>query len=170
MIKPTTHMPCPVCQGEVKGRSDKRYCSVKCKNRHHRIAFMLNKPMVEEQNRRLLRNLTLLEGIMSAGKNAMNIHKSTLIRRGFDMGSCTGTIDEGDFTIYNCYHFSYWVTKDGIIHVVRNGEVSDYMPGFYERYEIDYPQGVRFDRRFRRELERKNSRKFKKVIFRPKKE
>ena len=148
-------MPCPVCKGKVEGRTDKRYCSIKCKNKHHRIAFLLNKPMTDEQNRKLLRNLTLLEGILSNEQNAMKIHKASLIRQGFDMGSCTGVEIRGKTHIFSCYHFRYMLCEDGMLLVVRNQQISDYMPGFYERYEIDYPQGVRFDRKFRRELERK---------------
>ncbi len=157
MIKPNNeHMPCPVCLGEVEGRSDKRYCSTDCKNKHHRIAFQHTKTMVREQNGKLRRNLTLLEGILGEEHNAMNIHKDTLIARGFDMGSCTGFVTKGKTTIYSCYLYRYWVTDDGIVHVVKSEFVSDFMPGFYERYTIDYPD-VGFNRKFRRSLERKNN-------------
>ena len=157
MINQNEHMPCPVCLGKVEGRSDKRYCSVSCKTKHHRVAFRHNKPMTDEKNKRLLRNHTLLEGIMTNESNSMNIHQDSLIKRGFDIDSCTGVIKNGNMLIYECYGFRYWITNDGILHVVRNGYVSEYTPGFYERYEIDYPKDVRFDRRFRRALERKNN-------------
>ena len=165
MTNTNEHMPCPVCKGEVNGRSDKRYCSIKCKNKHHRIAFLLNKPMTDEKNRRLLRNLTLLEGIVTNENNFMTIHKSALIKLGFDTSSITGVEHQGKTTIFECYHFRYWIDRDGLVHVVRNAHISDYMPGFYERHVIDFPLDVRFDRRFRRELERRSRKRGKTSDF-----
>ncbi len=148
------HTPCPVCQGAVIGRSDKRYCSVQCKNAHHLAARKINRPMTEEQNRRLLRNLTLLEGIMGNDGKTLRIHKDELIRRGFDPDSVTGLkFRKNGYRLY-CYHFSFTISADGILHVIRHDKVAEELPGFYERWTIDYPENGKVNRRERRRKER----------------
>ncbi len=150
---------CPVCSGTVVGRSDKIYCSVQCKNKHHRESRRLNTPLTREQNRKLLRNLTLLEGLMREAK-FMHIHKDELIKRGFDLNSVTGVEIQGTRYRLKCYHFSYTLSPDGILHVTRHVKVQENRPGFYERYVCDPVLGASrptssLSRRERRQQERK---------------
>jgi endogenous inhibitor of DNA gyrase (YacG/DUF329 family) len=47
------HEACPECDSNVFGRSDKRFCSINCKNNHHNAARKKNKPLTLEINRQL---------------------------------------------------------------------------------------------------------------------
>jgi len=139
-MKNNKHLPCPICYSKVTGRIDKRYCSIKCKNEHHNAARKMNKPMAYETNRKLMRNLTLLEGIMGAKGKFLHIHKAELIRRGFDPDVVTGFEIKGHAVRHICYHFSYTIDAQGVVHVRRHDKVGRVLPGFFERWEIDFPR------------------------------
>jgi hypothetical protein len=131
--------PCPVCSGNVHGRKDKRYCGIKCKNQHHYYSRQMNTPMTHEVNRQQLRNLTILEGVMKEAGALTRIHQNALIRHGFHFETVTGVQVNGSKIVYLCYHFNYTIGKDGIVNIWRNKKVHLVLPGFYERWEIDFP-------------------------------
>jgi len=137
-----THAPCPTCSGLVVGRTDKRFCTIKCKNEHHKNARMYLKTRYGEIQKRIHRNLVLLEGIMGPTAKGMNIHKDILFKFGFDISICTGNkLVKGEqwFELGN-YHFM--IDAEGIVRVERMEKLSTRMPGFFERYEIDFPNGM----------------------------
>ncbi|MBU2019628.1 MAG: hypothetical protein KJ941_08280 [Bacteroidetes bacterium] len=131
--------PCPVCSDHVHGRTDKRYCGIQCKNQHHNHSRRMNKPMTQEVNRQQMRNLTILEGVAKEKGMLVRIHKNALTRHGFHFGIVTGVQTEGNKIVYFCYHFSYTIGKDGIVNIRRNKKLQLVLPGFYERWEIDFP-------------------------------
>ena len=134
------HEPCPVCKSAVHGRIDKRYCSTKCKNKHHNTSRRMNKPMTMEVNRQLLRNLTVLEGLLMDDSAFLRIHQTALVRLGFVVESVTGFQIKGRTVVHYCYHFAYTISNDGIVNVRRLDKVNTVLPGFYERWEIDFPK------------------------------
>ena len=86
---------CPICGGVIKGRSDKKYCSTKCKSinqyekRHSEEAFFLK---VEKQ---LRTNRKVLKHYNKSGYTT--IRKSELVKHGFD----------------SRYHTHYWQNQKG---------------------------------------------------------
>jgi len=137
------HAPCPTCSGIVAGRKDKRFCTIKCKNEHHRVARAQLKSRYHEIQKRIRRNLVVLEGIMGPTASGMNIHKDALFKFGFDISTCSG------FTIISNENWSrlgdYQFKEDslGIVTVERTNKLSVYMPGFFERWEIEFPVGMK---------------------------
>lgn len=140
MIYRTIHAPCPTCSGLVVGRSDKRFCSLKCKNEHHRRARLQTKSRIENTTARLQRNLTLMDGIIGPKAVGMSIHKEELFKRGFELYTCSKAFEDGNSLVYELGEYLYTVHKNGIVTIRRVQEVGEYMPGFFERYLIDYPE------------------------------
>lgn len=76
------HKICPVCESPLKGRSDKKFCSTKCKsihqyeNRQEKEAFYL------EVDRRLKTNRKILKTYNFRGFTT--VRKELLIDDGFD--------------------------------------------------------------------------------------
>ena len=138
-FQPHVHKPCPTCNGPVYGRKDKRFCTQKCKNAHHRTVRNYLKPRTDESQRKIRRNLTLLEGIMGKKSNGMAIHRDDLIKRGFDMHCCTRSVIFKRKPVYELGGYQYTILQNGYIIVRRMIELNDYLPGFYERHEIDFP-------------------------------
>lgn len=143
MIKPIIikQVKCPVCTTPVVGRKDKRYCCIDCKNKHHNDARSQIKSRIETSCKRLRRNLVLLDGIMGPTAKGMSIHRDELFKRGFDVESCTKAWKKNGIFYYELCEYIYFVNKNGVVVVRRTKEVSFYMPGFFERYEIDFPKG-----------------------------
>lgn len=134
------HEPCPTCGGLVFGRRDKIFCALPCKNKHHSIARKQLKSRSNQSNKRIRRNATLLEGILGPKENAMTIHRDELIKRGFDIESCTKASLKGSHVVYELYGYRYYIRHDGYVIVKRNVKVSTFLPGFHERYLIEYPR------------------------------
>ena len=136
------HAPCPVCKSTVHGRIDKVFCSTECKNRHHYLSRRMNKPMTLDVNRQQLRNLTILEGLMQEKGKVFMVHKQALIRNGFCLDTITSVKINANRIVYSCYHFTYSIGTDGIVRVRRNERVKEVIPGFYERWEINFPDDM----------------------------
>lgn len=133
------HKRCPMCSGLVFGRRDKIFCTIKCKNEHHRVAREQFSTREELSHKRIRRNAVLLEGILGPQNNAMAIHRDELIRRGFDIKSCTRSGLSKGRIIYEIYDYQYFETKDGVIIVRRKKNLTIYLPGFFERYKVEFP-------------------------------
>jgi len=141
MIKkpPFKHAPCPTCQGKVVGRRDKRFCSLKCKNEHHRVARQMLKSRFDELQNRLYRNLVVLEGTLGTKHNSMSIHQNTLFKIGFDLKANTGSYRKKNKTYFEVENYTYSFENNGNILVRRNHELSSFMPVFFRRWLIDFP-------------------------------
>ncbi len=136
------HAPCPTCGGVVVGRTDKRFCCIKCKNEHHRVARALFKPRFKEIQRKILRNLVVAEGILGTKHSAMSIHKDALFRHGFDLSVCTGTTVINDKLVHELHDYHFHVRKDGIVVVKRTKQLKELMPVFFKRWAIDFPEAL----------------------------
>jgi len=136
------HAPCPTCSGVVIGRTDKRFCTVKCKNEHHKKSRVHLKTRYGEVQKRIHRNFVLLEGILGPTATGMDIHKDILFKFGFDVSICTGhkLVKEEQWYELGDYHFK--IDSQGIVSVERMEKLSEIVPGFFERYEIDFPRGL----------------------------
>ena len=143
---PFKHAPCPTCLGKVEGRRDKRFCSLTCKNEHHRMARYLLKTRYGELQKRLNRNLIILEGTLGTEHNAMIVHKNALFKHGFDLfGHTSSSISENKI-YYELENYRYCIEEDGKVHVWRLGELSEYMPVFFRRWQIDFPDDLVVDK------------------------
>jgi hypothetical protein len=134
-----THAQCPSCNGEVHGRSDKRFCEVKCKNKHHADARKMFAPRSKNTNKVQKRNVIILEGILGKTAGRMQVHKDALFKVGFDLNTCSRSYLKGTKIMREIGEYQFELLKNGIIEVVRLVEVSEFMPGFFERWEIDFP-------------------------------
>ncbi|TXE19270.1 hypothetical protein ES731_08630 [Psychroflexus gondwanensis] len=76
------HKICPVCESPLKGRSDKKFCSTKCKsihqyeNRQEKEAFYLEVDRQLKTNRKILKTYNF--------RGFTTVRKELLIDDGFD--------------------------------------------------------------------------------------
>jgi hypothetical protein len=140
LLKTTTmhkHPTCPICKDKLFGRSDKRFCSVKCKNQHHQIARRYLRNMVEMENQRRERNLTLLEGLMDARNDQFETHLNFLSKQGFHLEYCHLRKKEKSYQIYSCYHFVIELRTTGFMKIRRQMSPLFLKDEFYQRYIQD---------------------------------
>tara|TARA_R110000823_G_scaffold233039_1_gene359396 strand:+ start:887 stop:1264 length:378 start_codon:yes stop_codon:yes gene_type:complete len=90
---------CPVCGTEVKGRSDKKYCSVKCKSIHQYEQRQETEAFFLKVDRQLKINRKLLRRFNKSGFTT--IRSSELISQGFDPKFFT----------------HYWKNKNGEVYL-----------------------------------------------------
>lgn len=133
---------CPVCNGLVFGRSDKRYCTQACKNEHHRTAKKQTTSRLGYAHDKVRRNLILMEGVMGPRAKKMIIHRDELVKRGFDISICTNSKIHKNYLQYEICGYLYYVKRNGLVVIERTEEIGDYLPGFFERYVIDFPDVV----------------------------
>lgn len=109
---------CPICGTQLKGRSDKKFCSDKCRNIH----FNRNKQKLDcinIINRTLKRNRKILEELNPGGTTL--VHKSILTNKGFDFNYYTSTelSKSGGIQVY-CYDYGYAVLENDFLALIVN--------------------------------------------------
>ncbi len=90
---------CPVCDTELKGRSDKKYCSIKCKSIHQYEQRQETEAFFLKVDRQLKINRKLLKTFNKSGFTT--IRRSELISQGFDPNFFT----------------HYWKSKKGEVYL-----------------------------------------------------
>ncbi len=78
-----SHRQCVICNKQLIGRSDKRFCDIKCKNYYHSEVRKSLKTIASETMKVLAKNIIILEGIMGEEKNSCLIDRLALERLGF---------------------------------------------------------------------------------------
>lgn len=131
---------CPCCASLVIGRSDKIFCSIKCKNIHHNAARSQLNLQFKQTQKLIHRNLIVLEGILGSSHNEMTIHKDTLFHYGFNLHCCTSVTKIGKKIFYHLGNYSYSICSNGVIKVKRLKNVlveNDDL--FFNRWQKEFP-------------------------------
>lgn len=90
---------CPVCNGEIKGRSDKRYCSAACKSSFQYEKRGESEPFFFKVDRQLRLNRKILKRHNKSGYTTLR--KDVLIAEGF----------------YPKYFTHYWKNQKGQVYL-----------------------------------------------------
>lgn len=90
-----TNRKCPVCGNTVRGRSDKKYCSIKCKSINQYEKRQTEEAFFLKVERQLRINRKVLKRYNKSGYTT--IRKSELTEQGFD----------------SRYHTHYWENQKG---------------------------------------------------------
>ena len=108
MIAPAKY--CKVCGTPLKGRRDKKYCNIQCKNQYHLDLKSMHRSEIETDISFLLRNRTVLHELLDQdGHKKRKVKRSILQRMGFRFHNYTGTFLNSRNKMYH-YVFDYsWV-------------------------------------------------------------
>jgi predicted nucleic acid-binding Zn ribbon protein len=111
---------CKICSKEIVGRSDKKFCSVRCKNYYHTNLRRVTNKAVVEINNILHRNRSILLEIL--GKNAVQkkIERIILDKKKFNFKYHTHlhTNIQGK-TYFYVYDFAWMEFSDDEILIIR---------------------------------------------------
>jgi hypothetical protein len=136
----TSRPNCPTCEGKVEGRADKVFCDIPCKNKHHSDVRRLFKSRTDHTFKNIRRNIVLIEGILGKESNKMRIHRDVLFSHGFELEKCTRAFKKGKDLIWEIGDYQCCVFKNGIVELTRMVELSEFMPGYFERWLVDFPK------------------------------
>jgi len=97
---------CPECSFMILGRTNKVFCSDKCRNTYNNKLKKKTRVVVNEINNILLKNRRILENFYNEG--SFNINRQQLIKRGFHFEYFTHiSINKSNKQIYLCDEYAY---------------------------------------------------------------
>lgn len=104
---------CPVCDTEIKGRSDKKYCSLRCKSAHQYQLSKSEEVLFHKIDKQLKINRKLLKAYNRSGLST--IRKEKLHAEGFDTKYFTHYWKNKKGQVYLfCYEYGFlFLKKDG---------------------------------------------------------
>jgi hypothetical protein len=110
---------CATCQKEIIGRSDKRFCSVQCKNEHHAQMRRNTRDAVAEIDGYLHRNREILATLMGDATK-VELDRLVLNRTGFRPEYHTSTYLNKEGKTYRIiYDYAWMDFSDQKILIIR---------------------------------------------------
>lgn len=109
---------CLECGTAIRGRKDKRFCSLSCKNNYHNRTQFNKRQMRAKVIAALTGNYAVLEALLHDGKTGASLEE--LSELGFDPAYVTGH-RRGRFhhDEYSCFDISYYRTEARVFNVRR---------------------------------------------------
>lgn len=74
---------CKICAKTLRGRSDKIFCSVDCKNHYHKYVRYATKQAAIEINGYLKRNYAILLELLGKNKTQIKVYRNILEKKKF---------------------------------------------------------------------------------------
>jgi hypothetical protein len=115
---------CVECNELLHGRSDKKFCSDACRNAYNnKIKSVNGSQVVRKINGILKKNRNILATLNPKGKTTL--HKSKLMKKGFDFDYITNMYITKTGTVYYfCYDHGYLpLDHDFYMLVIRQSEI-----------------------------------------------
>ncbi len=111
---------CIICKTKFSGRSDKKFCSVACKNYYHTNLRRVTNLAVEQIDKILHRNRSILLEIVGKYKTEMKIERVTLDNKKFNFKYHTHfqTNSQGK-VYYYVYDFAWMEFSNDEVLIVR---------------------------------------------------
>ena len=112
---------CPTCQTIIRGRSDKKFCSVKCKSQYHHAQQKHSDRGTEVIDKILHRNRAILIELMGDYKQKQ-ISILELEKRKFNFNHITRyTINSKGKTYNWVYDYSWMQFSSGLVLINKRG-------------------------------------------------
>lgn len=131
---PSSHRQCVICNKQLFGRSDKRFCDIKCKNYYHSEVRKSVKTISSETIKIITKNAVILEGIMGEKQNACLIDQLALERLGFRFGYVTDAEQKFGMIYYCVFGFNYRFIKQKRIEITIDKKLSNISPFIFKRW------------------------------------
>lgn len=117
----TTKKKCLLCKKIVKGRSDKKFCSVACKSNYHSKLRSVNETVTAKIDKILHRNRAILLEILGKSGRTKKVLKLELDKKNFNYSYITGMhINKETKQVFHIYDFSYLLFSDQEVLIYRN--------------------------------------------------
>ncbi|MCX2739420.1 DUF2116 family Zn-ribbon domain-containing protein [Pontibacter anaerobius] len=111
---------CPTCEGEIIGRTDKRFCSDQCRFLFNNAKKREDKSelLIQRVNATLRKNRTLLKQASPEGKTTLR--REVLQLAGFDFRHFTHLYRTKSGNTYHfCYDYGYLLLEDEKVLIVN---------------------------------------------------
>lgn len=113
---------CLYCKSILKGRSDKKYCNLKCKNSYNNPIYRERQKIFKLEEKKLHKNRAALKMFYELSQDEKFIQIRPLFQEGFDPKYYIGTLrlnDTGE-TIYLVYDYAFLYDEELEIKIFYN--------------------------------------------------
>lgn len=125
---------CVICDKQLYGRSDKRFCGIKCKNYYHGQARKSMRTITSETQKILVKNAVILEGVLGNQSSVCVIDQLALERLGFRFNYVTDVENKHGALLYGVYQFTYRFVSKKRILITKDGQRSEVSPYLFKRW------------------------------------
>lgn len=109
---------CPVCNDEIIGRVDKKFCSDQCRNTFNNERYSTDNVLVQKINRVLKKNYSILKTLNTSGKT--KVKRSKLLQEGFDFNYFTSIYETQKGGLYHlCYDQGYLALSNELYLLIK---------------------------------------------------
>lgn len=111
---------CPICKTIVRGRSDKKFCSVKCKSYYHRRLRQVTSDIAVDIDKILHRNRSILLEVLGKHSKSKKVPRIILEQRKFTFKYHTHSIvNSKGKTFHYVYDFAWMTFSDDEVLIIR---------------------------------------------------
>jgi len=113
-------MKCKICKKQFVGRTNKLFCSTKCKNYYHRNLKRVTDIEVQDINTILHRNRSILLEVLGKRKIQIKVKRMVLVKKKFHFKYITHFhINKQGKTYNHLYDFAWMEFSDDEILIIR---------------------------------------------------
>lgn len=109
---------CLECQHKLVGRSDKKFCSDYCRNKHNNKRYAKSFSEINHINKILKKNFIILKDIYEQKKHSVSLKE--LIVLGFNCSYFTSIEKEKKYNYFFCYNYGFKLTEDQVWVIKKN--------------------------------------------------
>ncbi len=118
-----TKRTCKICGLPIKGRADKIFCSSTCKNAYHVGLRKATSEAVQQTDKILHRNRSILIEIMDGNTTQRKVNRSELDKKKFNYKYITGySVNSRGKTYHHVYDFSWMEFSNQEILIVKRNQ------------------------------------------------
>ena len=111
---------CLMCKSPFRGRTDKKYCTTRCKSTYHKKLSAHTHRATRKIDKILHRNRSILQELLGKRVNAKQVAKEDLDAKGFSFTHFTGCHrNTQNKMIYFVYDFSWMRFSDNNLYIKR---------------------------------------------------
>jgi len=111
---------CRICKKKLTGRSDKKFCSLSCKNSYHAQLRKATETVSREIDNILHRNRSIMLEIMGKTKTQIKIPRLILDKKKFSYIYHTHSITNSAGKVYHfVYDFAWMTFSDDEVLIIR---------------------------------------------------
>ncbi len=111
---------CKICSKAISGRSDKKFCSTRCKNYYHTNLRRVNGIAVKDIDALLHRNRSILLEVLGKNKTQMKVPRLVLEKKKFNFKYHTHyNVNSRGKTYHHVYDIAWMTFSDDEVLVLR---------------------------------------------------
>jgi len=111
---------CKMCKKPIKGRTDKIFCSIGCKNQYNIKLARVTREATKKIDDLLHRNRSILLEILGKNITQKKINKLILDKKNFKYDYITGFhVNKNNKTVFHVYDFSWLIFSDEEVLIIR---------------------------------------------------